>query len=191
MIPAHNQSGVIPPFAPGTSPAALGSTSPYKSSMLEVAERFSIGSVRTGLLRGLIDYRSELRKEGIVSGFQWIDGSFVEDIERNKGRPPSDIDVITFAYRPNKYTHQPEWQDFVRRRLDLFSPAESKKNYKCDAYFVDMNLSPEVLVRRTIYWFGLFSHQRDSFLWKGMLEVPLCDDTEALSYLSNGGSDAT
>lgn len=191
MIPAHNQSGVLPPFLPGNPPSSPGAMAPYKASLLDVVQRFSTGSDRLKIIQGLLSYRAELLKVGIVSGFQWIDGSFVENIERNKGRPPNDVDIITFANRPSKYIDQQEWKNFVGRRQDLFLPLENKRKYSCDAYYVDMNLKPELLINQTRYWFGLFSHQRDTFLWKGMLEIPLEDDGEVKSFLSNGGAYAS
>ncbi len=191
MIPAHNHSGVLPPFVPGSSPSAKGAMAPYKVSLLEVAHRFSNGSARLEIIQGLVAYRAELRNEGITSGFQWLDGSFVEDIEAIKGRPPNDVDVITFADRPAVYLDHTKWFDFIRRRRDLFLPIECKKKFKCDAYYVDMNLRPEILVSQTRYWFGLFSHQRDSLLWKGMLEIPLGDDKDVVAFLRAGGNNAS
>ncbi|MCF5221032.1 hypothetical protein GIW34_22655, partial [Pseudomonas syringae] len=34
---------------------------------------------------------------GIVSGIQWLNGSFMENVEMLEGRPPNDMDVVTFA----------------------------------------------------------------------------------------------
>ena len=191
MIPAHNQSGVLPPFLPESSPRVPSAMAPYKVTLLEIAQRFSYSNTRREIIQGLVLYRDELRKEGITSGFQWINGSFVEDVERSIGRPPNDVDVITFANRPLVYLEIQKWRNFVKRRKDLFSPNESKKKYRCDAYYVDMSLEPKLLVNLTKYWFGLFSHQRDTFLWKGMLEVPLDDDQDVISFLNDGGKNAS
>jgi len=191
VIPAHNQSGVLPPFLPGSSPQELSAMAPYKVKLLEVAQRFSYNSARHEIIQGLVLYRAELRQAGITSGFQWINGSFVEDVERNIGRPPNDVDIITFANRPFEYLDIQKWSNFVKRRQDLFFPNESKKKYGCDAYYVDMSLEPKSLVNLTKYWFGLFSHQRDTFLWKGMLEVPLDDDQDVISFLSDGDKNAS
>lgn len=32
----------------------------------------------------------------IVKGFQWLDSSFLENIEAAESRPPRDLDVLTF-----------------------------------------------------------------------------------------------
>lgn len=36
-----------------------------------------------------------------------------------------------------------------------------------------------MLVEKTAYWFGLFSHSRVSNLWKGILSVPMNSDDAA------------
>jgi len=190
VIPAHNQSGVLPPYL-GSSPTKRNLMAPYKVTLLEVAQHFSTSSIRCAIIAGLVSYRSELINAGITSGFQWLNGSFVENIEKNKGRPPSDVDIITFAHRPAIYKEQQKWSDFVKSRPDIFYPEESKKRYRCDAYYVDMSLPPETIISRTQYWFGVFSHQRDTFLWKGMLEVPLSQDQDVISFLSTGGKNAS
>ena len=121
---------------------------------------------------------------GITGGFQWLDGSFVENVESNQDRPPNDIDIVTFAGRPNNNIDSGEWKKLVANNSDLFIPEESKETYLCDAYFVDLNTHPIHIVNSTKYWFGLFSHQRDSYLWKGMVEIPLiCSDDEAQKIL--------
>lgn len=185
MIPSFNQSGVLPPFLPGSLPIQSGAMAPYKVTLLEVVQRFSAGNVRPDIVRGLIDYRAALRAVGVSSGFQWIDGSFVEDIENNQGRPPNDVDTVTFALRPLAHQKQEHWNNLVNQRAELFIPAECKKRFRCDAYYVDMNLPPRSLVDQARYWFGLFSHQRDTYLWKGMLEIPLDDDKDVIAFLND------
>jgi hypothetical protein len=38
-------------------------------------------------------------------GFQWLDGSFAEQIELLEGRPPKDIDVVSFPLCQPKPAH--------------------------------------------------------------------------------------
>jgi hypothetical protein len=41
-----------------------------------------------------------------------------------------------------------------------------------------------IVANRIAYWFGLFSHQRTSNLWKGMVQIPLlADDEDALAVI--------
>jgi hypothetical protein len=185
MIPAFNLSGVLPPFDPAVGPASSASMSPYVTSMTEFVKVFSTSPERIQLIRGFLAYRDALRAAGIADGFQWVDGSFTEEIERIHGRAPADIDLVTFASRPVDSTDNAAWSDLVNRSRHLFSPAETRARYYCDAYFVDLTvLPPDKLVDRSRYWFGLFSHQRDTSLWKGMLQVQLVsDDAAALKLL--------
>lgn len=190
MIPAFNLSGVLPPFLGGT-PTDPGGVAPYDTNTLEIAMSLAASAERIDILKGLIAYRTELKNAGIQNGFQWIDGSFVEDVEGNRLQTPRDIDVVTFAERPADLTDPGAWNRFVNTRRDLFYPPVSKTTYKCDAYFSDLNLPPPVLISRSSYWFGLFSHQRASYLWKGLLQISLQDDdSAALAYLNRGGSNA-
>jgi len=164
VIPELNQSGVLPPFSSERGSSDPAGMAPYRASMSEFVLRYANSNERIDILRGLLSYREKLREIGVTDGFQWLDGSFVEDVEKNQGRPPNDIDIVTFASRP---TENDKWRKIVSENLDLFRPDLSKRKYICDAYFVDLNLEPMHIVNSTKYWFGLFSHQRDSYLWKG------------------------
>jgi hypothetical protein len=189
MIPALTHAGVLPPFLPNTDPAISSAMAPYSVTLSEVVARFANTPDRIEIFRGLLGYRQLLRDAGITDGFQWIDGSYVEDCERNRGRSPSDIDLVTFAKRPSGCADKTIWGDFVKKNAALFTPIEIKRQHRCDAYFVDLDLPGETIVANTKYWFGLFSHQRSSFLWKGLLTIPLqADDQIALASLNGGDS---
>jgi len=41
-------------------------------------------------------------------------------------------------------------------------------------------------VKDTSYWYGLFSHQRETAVWKGMIELPLASDDEAAVKILEG-----
>ena len=180
LIPAFNISGVLPPFL-GEDPTRRVEMSPYVVTMSDVIRRYATSEERIGILAGLLDFRADLRAAGFVEGFQWLDGSFVEHVEETRGRAPVDVDIVTFARRPTKSLD--EWKRLVNDYLDLFQPRATKKRYHCDAYFVDLSKSPFLVVDDTRYWFGLFSHQRVTSLWKGMLSVPLQSDDDAARLL--------
>lgn len=189
MIPELNQSGVLPPFMPDQGPSDPAGMSPYRSTIDEFVYRYAQSPERITILKGLLKYRKKLRDMGITEGFQWVDGSFVENVEVNRGRPPNDIDVVTFALRPTQ-DHE-EWRSLVYGNREFFDPGLCKKAYCCDAYYVDLNIPPMQIVSNTRYWFGLFSHQRESYLWKGMIEIPIqCADDEALRILERETGDA-
>nr|WP_321466421.1 hypothetical protein [uncultured Desulfobulbus sp.] len=184
MFPHFNASGVIPPFLPTLPHGSPGSLAPYTVLLVNLVERFATSSERIEILNGFLRYRLELKKIGIRRGFQWIDGSFVENVETTRQRPPKDIDIVTFADRPDSIANDQQWVDLFNTNKRLFDPPATKDDYQCDAYYIDLGLPAQVIVNRTSYWHGLFSHQRESFLWKGMLKVSLSDDeTECFDIL--------
>jgi hypothetical protein len=179
MIPTMNASSVLPPYI-GDEPGERALMSPYDVSMLEVVQRFGTSLERVAILRGLLSYRQAMLAVGVVDGNQWLDGSFVEDVEAIRNRPPSDIDIITFARVPGDNVAK---RQTANANPGLFIPGRAKRDYKCDAYFVDLDKKPEFLVDDTRYWFGLFSHQRETSLWKGMLKVAMQSDDAAASAM--------
>ena len=98
-----NDCDSLPPWEPcGLLPAVdprypnKTNSSPYRISLSELVIRFGTSAIRRRLLLGLLDYRKALYRAGISGGFQWVSGSFVEDVENRKGRGPADIDIATF-----------------------------------------------------------------------------------------------
>lgn len=176
MIPAFNQSGVLPPFLAGSAPSDPRAVSPYETTMLHLVQRYGTSESRRKQLNGLLQMRRALRQIGVTDAFQWIDGSFCEDIEATESRDPGDIDIVTFGTLPSRFTSV---QHALSLHPELFSPTQSKQKYSCDAYFVDMNLPSKAVHYHTCYWLGLFSHKRVTSLWKGMLSVPLISDDVA------------
>ncbi len=176
-IPDWDFSGVLPPINEDEEPS-----SPYEVSLRDVVTRFGDTETRRRLLTGLLDFRAELHNAGLEQGFQWIDGSFAENIEEIDDRPPRDIDVVTFFSIPNNHTQLTLLQGFP----NLFDHQEVKDTHNVDSYFVPVNQTrPESLVGWAVYWSSLWSHRRGDFLWKGYLQVDLASDgdTEARTEL--------
>lgn len=164
----------------GDRPGIPAGQSPYPATALELVQRFATSMERAALLMGFFELRGALRAAGIVNGFQWIDGSFVEHAEATKGRPPGDIDVVTLFHRPADRLGGQRWDEFVDAHIDtLFDPEFCKAVYHCDAYVIDLYADPETSASQAAYWFGLFSHQRDTFRWKGIVQVRLEQDDSA------------
>lgn len=182
MIPQFNQSGVLPPFNPATGPADRAGRSPYKASAVDVVRRFGTTAHRNALLARWLAYRHDLRSLGITSGFQWLDGSFVENVEVTGSRDPRDIDVVTLAHPPAGLDDV-AWRRLVDTNLTLFSPKLAKQHYSCDAYFIDLGKAPQYTIEVSFYFGGLFSHQRSTSLWKGLVQVPLVSDDAAAVLL--------
>ena len=130
--------------------------------------RFGDTADRCTLLAGLLDYRAALHAAGVREGFQWINGSFVEDTMGHSSREPNDIDLVTFFHVPPGQS-----QEVL---VHLFGPRASK--YGVDAYAVVLNEGDfSYLVRRAAYWNGVWSHDRRR-QWKGYLEIDLSDSED-------------
>lgn len=177
-IPPFDHAGVLPPHLGDA--IAPGDRSPYASTMEVVVARFATSQDRREILRGLLDYREALRTElGIAAGVQWLDGSFVEDVERVEARPPGDVDVLTIA-------RFPPLSSLTAPQRELLASERTKARFRCDAYPLDLDRisSVEQLLARVTYWFSLFSHRRDG-RWKGLLAVAIDagDDARARQRL--------
>ena len=128
---------------------------------------------RVTILNGLLDLRQELRRLGIV-GFQWLSGSFVEDIELQERRSPNDVDVVSFIEKPDDLT---TWRTLFAANPQI-QRLHCQTTHHVDHLLVALAESGSEIVDTTRYWCGLFSHRRDD-LWKGMLHVQLAaDDTD-------------
>ena len=171
---------ILPPFI-GSDPASPAYRSPYQVGIEEVVQRFATSRRRIEILRGLLDYRRELRRLDLEAEFQWLAGSFVE----NPGREPRDVDVVTFYRRTAD--QMAELRADAKRWQRLQTLAKSPKaDFLCDAYLVNMANPGATLIAQSHYWYGLFSHQRGSLAWKGMLQVDVAspdDDEEAGNLL--------
>ncbi|MGR5061988.1 DUF6932 family protein [Photobacterium sp. DNB22_13_2] len=189
MIPHFNSSGVLPPYL-ADDPTERGSMSPYRVGLDEFVAHFATSPERKLLLRGFINYRLKMKGLGFSTGFQWIDGSFVEDVETTRKRPPADIDFVTFSELPASVQSEDDWNQLFDDNQDLFDTDVSKTEFMCDAYYVNIRTNPLYLIEQTRYWFGLFSHQRSTSLWKGILEIDLSEDeSSVLSLITDGGDE--
>jgi len=177
-FPAFNIDGVIPPFVgargPGDSRTYM---SPHEASPVEVIARLGGTPQRRNILKGWLAHRMELRAVGVVTGFQWLDGSFVEDKE------PNDLDIVTFFRRPLAAPTAATMAELMMRTPSVFSRAQVKEAHHLDAQLVDLNATPEAVVDLTRYWAGIFSHRRGDLMWKGMLKVDLDDRDDDLASL--------
>jgi hypothetical protein len=192
-IPEFKQSGVLPPYTT-PSPAHRGQgnagLSPHLTTITELVERLGSSNERKKILLGFLNFRKELRSHGLPMewGFMWLDGSFCEELQ---GREPGDIDLIMFFKMPTEAelaAHQITMRDFLTRaqtmQLALFTQSWPKNDpqgvwirYRCDAFLVWVQRDePAQLMRETLYWYGLFSHRRDTQEWKGMLRVELAEE---------------
>ncbi len=178
-IPEFDHNDVLPPHL--GNPTAINN-SPYRCTIIELCERFSTSPQRREMLKGLIEFRSELTRQKIVSGFQYLDGSFLENIEVSEGRPPNDIDIVTFTTGlTNERQHE-----LIQEFPEVVDVIKCKEKYKLDHYIVDYSVHPDITIELVRYWLQLFSHNRRG-VWKGMLRLELNTadiDQEALTLLN-------
>lgn len=185
MIPNWNSHGVIPPFN-SIEPTGVD-RSPYIANLADVVLRFASTPKRIEILKGFLQYRAALHSVGIVAGFQWLDGSFLEEAERIRNRSPKDIDVTTFWYLPDGKTQA----DLAASNRQLFILGEVKRMYHTDGYMVCLSLTDkkklEFCLQQSHYWYGVWSHQRDTFRWKGFVQIDMApqDDAVAVGILQN------
>jgi len=161
--------------------------------MPELAGAFGTTPHRRTLLRNLIAYRALLAQEGYVGGVQFIDGSFVENVEVLANRNPTDIDVFSILSVPHKYLADPAaWQStgLPFWQAEVIDRNRNKQRFCLDTFavlFEEIQAQPINYVNQIIYWYGLFSHQRDTFAWKGFAGLAL-DPTGDQAALSSLGS---
>ena len=178
-IPAWTTQGVLPPV--DLESPTSGSRSPYSVSLLDFVVRFGSTDARRTLLRGLLEFRAALHATDLVGGFQWIDGSFLEDIETVEQRQPRDIDVVTSFRLPEGWSQT----SLDEASAELFDPQAVGRRYGVHAFFVQLNgVEPELVVEQCTYWNSLWSHRRNG-QWKGYLQVDLASagDREAMANL--------
>ena len=173
-IPDWNALGLLPPIDPAT-PTNV-ERSPYPVSLKDLVLRFGTSPERKAILVGFLRYRAILHQFGVQGGFQWLDGSFMEEVEVLEGRAPKDIDVVSFIHGT-----LPEDAD-----IDVEHDA-AKAQFSVDSYFVELDqLPPRELTLWSAYWYSMWSHRRNQ-AWKGFLQVELApsEDAEALAWLSS------
>ncbi len=179
MIPNWDIAGLIPPIMPGVA-GHSNERSPYLATSLEIISQFSTTKERYLILKGFLEYRQALYSNGVTNGFQWLNGSFMQDIERQESRPPNDVDIVTFFVVPNDLD-----EDKEEKIQQLFDTNNTKKLYKVDAYPVELNHKTTAYeVKMVSYWYSMWSHTRDG-VWKGFTQVTLseADDIASLSNL--------
>jgi hypothetical protein len=120
-----------------------------------------------------------------VSGFQWLDGSFLEHVELLEGRSPNDLDVVTFFHLPAGATQA----DIQARAPDAFPATRAERTamkgvFHVDPYYVSLVNPADRLVRLSAYWYSVWSHRRDA-TWRGYLQIGLdgTGDAEAAANL--------
>lgn len=176
-IPNWTNKGVLPPV--NSLQATSAERSPYSVKLLDVVMQFATSPERCKILRGFLHYRAGLHSMALTQGFQWLDGSFSEDVELLENRPPKDIDVVSFVYVPAGFAP-------TQQELEVLDHDQAKSTFLVDSYFVEINLlPPDNLIKQSTYWYSMWSHRRTQE-WKGYLEIDLspAEDIAASAWLN-------
>jgi hypothetical protein len=183
-IPSFTTSGVLPPYL-GSNPGLQSELmSPYRATVTEVVGRFATSTERMKILAGWLAYRIAMREIGLDRGFQWLNGSFLEDKENLRQEPPNDLDLLFFMRRPSGLAANRPFEGFVAAHRVLFERRAVKAAFRLDLFLIDLDGDSEAALSAGRYLLQLFSHQRDTGLWKGMLEVRQEDQGDDESCLS-------
>lgn len=182
-IPPFTLDNILPAFVgpdPG-GPASL--MSPHDTTVSEVVSRFGTTDHRRTILAGWIQYRQALRSIGITEGFQWLAGSFVEN--KPASEPPHDLDLVVMFQRPLTHQNLQAIQALAAANAGLFDRARVKQQWMLDTLLVDLSGTASALVAASAYYLQLFSHQRKTFLWKGILRVQQDDRADEAALLAS------
>lgn len=171
LIPEWDANGVLPPIF---SCSGTNTRSPYETDTVKLVERFATSKERCQILAGLLEYREALYQSGITAGFQWLDGSFMEQVEVLEKRTPRDIDVVSFLNLNNL-----NQKALLEASGDLFDQQQVKDRYAVDAYFIQIGIALDKgLINRIAYWYSMWAHRRNG-VWKGFLQVDFAPSKDA------------
>lgn len=182
-IPAFDLiRNILPPHL--GDPTNPGHHSPYRCTPEDVCVQLGHSGARAAILEGLLQLRQALFATGF-NGFQWLGGSFVENIETQELRDPGDVDVVTFISHP---VARLDVDALIVTAPWLLDHDFVKATFHVDHYLFPLSVPAEPIVELTRYWYGLFSHRRDRE-WKGMLRIELTDpNDDAAAFAALGGT---
>ncbi len=178
-IPDYNSQGLLPPH--NGNPADMDGGSPYQVTSLELCTAFSTTRPRREILKGYLKLRACLLELQLTEGFQWLDGRFLEK-DRARNADPDHIQVVTF-YKPSPLLDDPHFAE-LKNRVNDFDI--SRRLYCVDHTYVNLDWELPVVISHTRHYSALLSHQPETGLWKGMLQIKLNtpqDDAMALQHL--------
>ena len=169
ILPEWDFNGLLPVADPKDRRQEI--CSPYPISLDELVDRFGITLMRRKLLLNLFDYRKALYDAGVSGGFQWINGSFVENVENRRGRGPADIDIFTVYAVP----HVLKTENLEKNFPHLFNREQVRDRYLVDSLGAwPVDIQPNTfLVKKFLELYNIFSYTRKG-VKKGFVQIPLC-----------------
>jgi len=142
-IPDFDHNLVLPPHL--GDPVEASQLSPSPCTTVDLCQRFGTTPERRSILSKFLVFVDRLQTEGLSNGLQWLDGSFLEDVELRDRRPPRDLDVVT-VYWGYHLTFQ---RNLVAKFPEVANPVLAKANYSLDHYPFDASYSPELTLEKT------------------------------------------
>ena len=164
-IPEFNKQGRLPPNDIDAHPLI-----PYEVSCEDFVRCFATSKKRIDLMHVLFaELRQTLYKHHILSGYQWINGSFAEKKEN-----PNDIDLVTW------YKRNSEQDEEILAELSdpgMWIPKGVHHFLECE----ENNDS----LRWKLYWHDAWSHVRPDpetglQMRKGYLQIDLDPTSDAI-----------
>lgn len=166
VLPHHLDAWPDPPAMP-----------PYRIALTDFGRHFTYSPARISLFNGFLEIRKYLKYRGI-SGFQWVNGSFVQS-EIVYGRDPEDIDILTWVFC-----------DSLLHFEELIGGIDCqamKRDSHCHIFFAPA-VGGQILWDYGAYWLWLFGHtnsakvidEKDRGLAKGFFAVDLSDSEDQI-----------
>lgn len=175
-LPPCNPDGFLAPRQDWEAGPVAWLESPFLIPLEQFVERFAFNEKRRQILDGFLAHRMDLRAEGFETGFQWIGGSFVEDVEGLEGRNPNDIDVVSFLRCPPAITDPLAIEAFFEGQMARHDRKLVKQNRLCDSFLVPFpprrfQWSLDAIATPIIHWMNLLGSHRKTLKWKGLIQI--------------------
>ena len=171
-IPEWDRRGFLPAFT-GDPKQAL-SHPPYLVSLTDFVRRFGSTDRRRDILGGFLDYRAALHNAGLVSGFQWVNGSFIANTAQTGNREPNDIDVVTFYHLPDGSTQESLYAEFH----PVFDNGAVLERYSTDTSAICLDSENMFyLLKVAAFWHTIWSHTKHGRR-KGYVALSLSNDMD-------------
>lgn len=88
-----DKTEVMPPIDKNAPKPAV--RAPYNATLDDFIMHFATSRERCKILKGFLSYRALLHSAGITKGFQWLDGSLIENSQFIEDHLPNDLDVYS------------------------------------------------------------------------------------------------
>lgn len=165
-IPGYNSQGVIPPH--NGDATDMHTCSPYPATTVELCAIFGNTPERRTILQGFLKMRALMTQLELTEGFQWVDGRFVEK-DRGRRPDPEHLQVVTF-YKLSDRFEDPQFSELADR---LRCPRYTLKHFRVHHDIVNLGWELMHIINHTRFHAGQLSHQKDTGIWKGMLQIAL------------------